>query len=127
MRDSIGGLITFIGYLLKKKVCNIFLNHYSSCFCFPPSWHRGKLPPCKSALLVVCSLHYCTEKADGRFLHLEELFCAHLRGDGVTGGSSFLVMCSLTLGSSDLFSFFSFKIHCAIPLFQNECQILLME
>ena len=113
--------------ILAKKVCNVFLNHCSSCFCISLSWHIKKMLPGRSALLVACSLHCHTKGADGRFLQVEELFCAHLRGDGVTGGSNFLVVCSLTLDSNDVFSFFSFKIHYAVPLFQNECKIPLME
>lgn len=117
----------YLDRILAKKVSNIFLNHYSSCFCFSLSWHIRKMPPCRSALLVACSLYYHIEGADGRFLQVEELFCTHLRGDDVTEGSNFLVVCSLTLGNSDLFSFFSFKIHYAVPLFQNECKIPFME
>lgn len=99
----------YLDRILAKKVCNVFLNHYSSCFCFSLSWHIRKMPPCRSALLVACSLHYHTEGADGRFLQVEKLSCTHLRGDGVTGGSNFLVVCSLTSGSSDLFSFSALK------------------
>lgn len=117
----------YIDKILAKKVCNIFLNHCNSCFSFSLSWHIRKIPPCRSALLVACSLQCHTEGGDGRFLQVEGLFCTHLRGDGVTGGSNFPVVCSLTLGSNDWFSFFSFKIHYTVPLFQNECKIPLME
>lgn len=117
----------YLDRILAKKVSNIFLHHYSSCFCFSLSWHLRKMPPFRSALLVACSLYYHIEGADDRFLQVEELFCTHLRGDDVTGGSNFLVVCSLTLGNSDFFSFFSFKIHYTVPLFQNECKIPFME
>lgn len=88
------GWAYYLDSILAKKVCNIFLDHCSSCFCYSVSWHIRKMPPCRSALLVACNLHYHTERADGRFLQVEDLFCIHLRGDGVTGGSNFLVACS---------------------------------
>lgn len=85
--------LLYLDRILVKKVCNTFLNHYSSCFCFFLSWHRRKMPPYRSAILVACSLHCHTEGADGRFLQVKELFSTHLGGDGAAGGSSFLVVC----------------------------------